>query len=165
MDIYMNVWDTMLTSRWMTFYMSMGIYIKNMYKSYCKTHIYCHKKNYSFPQHVATRQPQSYIKRRYPLTWAIEQTVKTMFYAITKSLATPKLTLHASMLPHCYECIMSFLLLHVRFRGTPRLLHPKMIHIAPRRMLVSFYPYITNICRACKKNLHQQMKIYFPYLS
>jgi hypothetical protein len=42
-DAYMNVWDTILTSRWMTFHMSMGIYINNMYKSYCKIHICCHK--------------------------------------------------------------------------------------------------------------------------
>ena len=40
---------------------------------------------YSFPQHVATRKLQSYIKRRYPLACAIEQTGKTMFYATTKS--------------------------------------------------------------------------------
>jgi hypothetical protein len=76
---------------------------------------------------------------------------KTIFYAMTKSLATPKLTLHAFMLSHCHERMMSFILciqlgttsipafilLFVHFRGTLRLLHPKMIHIAPRRVFVS----------------------------
>jgi hypothetical protein len=59
---------------------------------------------------------------------------------------------------------MSFLLLPVRFRGTPHMLHSKTIHIASRRVLVSFYVYITNICRLQKK-LHQKIKIQFPYLS
>ena len=89
------------------------------------------------------------------------------------------------MLFHCHECMMSFILciqlgtspkpaaaclltcqfflLHVRFRNTSRLLHPKMIHIVPRQVLVRIYAYITNICRLCKK-LHQQMKIHFPYI-
>jgi hypothetical protein len=46
---------------------------------------------------------------------------------------------------------MSTLPLPVRFQGTSRLLHPKTIHIAPQRVLVNFYAYITNIYRLCKK--------------
>ena len=46
---------------------------------------------------------------------------------------------------------MSFFLLSVRFRGTPRLLHPKTIYIASRRVLMSFYAYIINICKLYKK--------------
>ena len=47
---------------------------------------------------------------------------------------------------------MSFLLLCVRFRSTPRLLHSKTIHIASQRVLVSFIAYITNIYILCKEN-------------
>ena len=56
---------------------------------------------------------------------------------------------------------MSFLLLPVRFRGIPRLLHLKTIYIAPRRVLVSFYAYIINICRLCKKNDINKWKYIF----
>ena len=60
---------------------------------------------------------------------------------------------------------MSFFLLPIRFRGTPRLLHPKTIHIAPRRVLVSFYPYITNICWLCKKITSTNENIFsLPFL-
>ena len=56
---------------------------------------------------------------------------------------------------------MSFFLLPVHFRGTLRLLHPKTIHIAPRWVLVSFYPYITKIYRMCKNNYINKWKYIF----
>jgi hypothetical protein len=90
----------------------------NMYKSYCKTHICCHKKIYSFPQHVATRKLQSYIKRHYPLACVKEQTGKNNVLCHDKITSHPKLTSHSSMLPHCHECMMSFVLC-IQFGTTP----------------------------------------------
>ena len=99
----------------------------------------------------------------------------------------PKLTLHASMLPHCHECMMSFIPMHttwnysdtgrdmyadmsfiflsVCFRDTSRLLHITTIHIASWRVSLSFYAYITNICRLYKKNYINKWKcIFFTFI-
>ena len=104
----------------------------------------------------------------------MEQTEKNNTLCHDKITGHPKIDfacIYATSLPWMYDVVytmhttwdysdtgrgmhvdMSFLLLSVRFRGTPRLLHPKMIHIVSRRVLVSFYAYIINICTLCKKN-------------
>ena len=92
--------------------------ILDEHKHICKEHVQrllqntytLPKKNYSFLQHVATRKLQSHIKRRYLLPYAIEQTTIIIFYVTINSLATPKLALHAFMVPHFYKCVMQFIL-------------------------------------------------------
>ena len=64
---------------------------------------------------------------------------------------------------------VSFHPLPVRFRDTPRLLHPKAMHIALSRVLVGFNPYIINIYRRSisifvSQFFCKQMKIYVYYL-
>ena len=192
MHAYMNVWDTLLISRWMTFQMNIDIYIKNMYKNYC-THMLSLKKLFTSTT-CCNKKVAILHTTSLPVGMCYRINRKTNVLCQDKITSHPKIDfacIYATSLSWMHDVVypmhttwnysdtgsgmsidMSFLFLPVRFCGTPRLLYLKIIHIASRRVWVSFCLYIINInmCyrtnrkKQSTKKLHQQIKIFFFWI-